>query len=168
MHIQDSLPPTHADPAVIDVTVDLGTPPEGTQRLGAGRTFGYVEVLEDTVELYCPATGIPDPVTNWYILQPGPNRGRAMRVLLNDTAGKYLVRDEVVNGVMARTLTILSFSNEDVGTYVCGTSNIAGSDSGYVALMNGNCTHLNHKCTNANTNIHSGNLLMAERRMVCV
>ena len=161
MHIQDSLPPTHADPAVIDVTVDLGTPPMGTQRLGAGRTFGYVEVLEDTVELYCPATGIPDPVTNWYILQPGPNRGRAMRVLLNDT-----VRNEVVNGVMTRILEILSFSNEDVGTYVCGTSNIAGSDSGYVALMNGNCAHLNHKCTNTNT--HSGNLLMADRGMGCV
>ena len=59
----------HAVPARIDRNVAFPTQPPGTEVCGAGRQEMAQNVMEgNTVILFCPTTGTPDPEESWRLI----------------------------------------------------------------------------------------------------
>ena len=106
----------------------------GQNTFGAGRMYGAQTIMDGTqVTLVCPTTGIDAPNTHWEYIAP----------LIGDTFGTALpsgvVQMTEVNGGSVVIKLTFTFNASHVGTFVCLTTNAAGSDQGYVVLRQGRC-----------------------------
>ncbi|KAL5468734.1 hypothetical protein EMCRGX_G029845 [Ephydatia muelleri] len=111
-------------PAQVDVQSNIGA-----GAFGAGRSYSAQTITDGTaVTLVCPTTGVDTPSTHWEYI--APQNGDTVGTALPSGA---IQQTKVTDGNVVSTLTF-TFNASYVGTYVCLTSNAAGSDEGFVVL----------------------------------
>ena len=104
----------------------------GPNTFGAGRIYGAQTISDGSpVTLQCPTSGIDDPNTRWEFITP--QDGYRVGTTLPPGVTEL---NQVIGGLIVSTLTF-TFNSSYAGTFVCLTSNVAGSDQGFVVLQQG-------------------------------